>query len=215
MPRCSGILVHQELRDLLDASLMVISRGCSRLTKFEIQGCKNITETGMERFVGMLCWKNDTSIENGIIRDFDVLSMLQSYHVRMSRVVPQSDSFAFPKHTWVGEVVAHLVVVAKRNDYQYASIVGSFSKEWTEACLRARYSLSSICPWTFEIPVNLKFKWLPLWSAGMVSGRCGGLAGRTPFHTCLWELYAIAFWWFLVGCHNLYRPWVQYPGFDK
>lgn len=48
-----------------------------------------------------------------------------------------------------------------------------------------------------------------------MSGRCGGLAGRTPFHTCLWELYAIAFWRFLVGCHNLYRPWVQYPGSDK
>ncbi|XP_042478881.1 F-box/LRR-repeat MAX2 homolog A [Macadamia integrifolia] len=40
--------------DLTDASLIAISRGCPRLSKFELQGCKNITETGMKRFVGML-----------------------------------------------------------------------------------------------------------------------------------------------------------------
>jgi hypothetical protein len=106
-----------------------------------------------------------------------------------------------------------LVVVTKRNDYQNPSIVGSFSKEWTEACLRARYSLSSVCPLDIRDSHESRVQVVTLWSAGAVSGRCGGLA--CPFHTCLWELYAIAFWRFLVGCHNLYRPWVQYPGSDK
>ena len=31
----------------------------------------------------------------------------------------------------------------KRNDYQYASIVESFSQEWTEACLRRRSGSSA------------------------------------------------------------------------
>ncbi|KAL5997862.1 hypothetical protein ACLOJK_008794 [Asimina triloba] len=40
--------------DLTDSSLLAISRGCLRLARFAIQGCKNITEIGMKRFAGML-----------------------------------------------------------------------------------------------------------------------------------------------------------------
>ncbi|XP_077229766.1 RNI-like superfamily protein [Tasmannia lanceolata] len=40
--------------DLTDSSLVAISRGCWRLVKFEIQGCKRITETGMTKFAGIL-----------------------------------------------------------------------------------------------------------------------------------------------------------------
>ncbi|KAJ4980991.1 hypothetical protein NE237_031828 [Protea cynaroides] len=54
---CGGALESLSIKnsaDLTNASLIAISRGCSRLTKFEIQGCNNITETGMKSFVGML-----------------------------------------------------------------------------------------------------------------------------------------------------------------
>ncbi|XP_043702476.1 F-box/LRR-repeat MAX2 homolog A [Telopea speciosissima] len=54
---CGGGLEALSIKnsaDLTDASLIAISRGCPRLAKFELQGCKNITETGMKRFVGML-----------------------------------------------------------------------------------------------------------------------------------------------------------------
>lgn len=40
--------------DLTDFGLHAISRGCQRLTSFAIQGCKNVTELGMTRLVGML-----------------------------------------------------------------------------------------------------------------------------------------------------------------
>ncbi|XP_058100814.1 F-box/LRR-repeat MAX2 homolog A [Magnolia sinica] len=40
--------------DLTDSSLLAISRGCLKLAKFAIHGCKNITEIGMKRFAGML-----------------------------------------------------------------------------------------------------------------------------------------------------------------
>ncbi|KAJ4970717.1 hypothetical protein NE237_003816 [Protea cynaroides] len=55
MQRCSGILVHQELRRPI---------GC-QLDR-HLPGLFEADQTRMKRFVGMLCWKNDTSTENGI-----------------------------------------------------------------------------------------------------------------------------------------------------
>src|SRR2546430_17544316 len=67
-----------------------------------------------------------------------------------------------------------LVVVAKRNDYKYASIVGSFSKEWTEVFgpLFVLYFVGMPRMSIYSIRDSheyMGFKWLPLWSAGAVS----------------------------------------------
>lgn len=40
--------------DLTDSGLIAISLGCPRLTKFEVQGCKRITEMGMTKLVSIL-----------------------------------------------------------------------------------------------------------------------------------------------------------------
>lgn len=42
--------------DLTDMGLIAIARGCSKLVKFEVQGCKNITVRGMRTFVCLLKW---------------------------------------------------------------------------------------------------------------------------------------------------------------
>ncbi|KAJ8626613.1 hypothetical protein MRB53_019920 [Persea americana] len=53
---CGGLvsLSINNSGDLTDSSLHAISRGCQKLTKFAIQGCKNVTELGMTRLTGML-----------------------------------------------------------------------------------------------------------------------------------------------------------------
>ncbi|XP_044496462.1 F-box/LRR-repeat MAX2 homolog A-like [Mangifera indica] len=49
-----GSLSIKNCADLTDSGLIAISLGCSKLTKFEIQGCKRITETGMWNFSHIL-----------------------------------------------------------------------------------------------------------------------------------------------------------------
>ncbi|MCL7033255.1 hypothetical protein MKW94_008082 [Papaver nudicaule] len=53
---CQGLetLCIRNSADLEDDGLMAISRGCQRLVKFEITGCKMVTETGLRNLVGML-----------------------------------------------------------------------------------------------------------------------------------------------------------------
>ncbi|KVH88814.1 F-box/LRR-repeat MAX2 homolog A [Cynara cardunculus var. scolymus] len=50
----------RNVADLTDMGLIAIARGCSKLVKFEIQGCKNITVRGMRTFV---CLLNRTLID--------------------------------------------------------------------------------------------------------------------------------------------------------
>ncbi|KAK9065279.1 hypothetical protein SSX86_016662 [Deinandra increscens subsp. villosa] len=49
-----GSLSIRNAVDLTDLGLIAIARGCSNLTRFEIQGCKNITVQGMRTFVCLL-----------------------------------------------------------------------------------------------------------------------------------------------------------------
>ncbi|XP_038981437.1 F-box/LRR-repeat MAX2 homolog A-like [Phoenix dactylifera] len=51
--------------DLTDASLVAIARGCSRLSKLEIHGCKRVTESGLKKMAGML---RSTLVDIGISR---------------------------------------------------------------------------------------------------------------------------------------------------
>ncbi|XP_010920116.1 F-box protein MAX2 homolog A-like [Elaeis guineensis] len=51
--------------DLTDAGLVAIARGCSRLSKLEIHGCKRVTESGLKKMTGMLRW---TLVDIGISR---------------------------------------------------------------------------------------------------------------------------------------------------
>lgn len=44
----------RNVADLTDMGLIAIARGCSKLSKFEVQGCKNITGRGMRTFVCIL-----------------------------------------------------------------------------------------------------------------------------------------------------------------
>nr|XP_043632012.1 F-box/LRR-repeat MAX2 homolog A [Erigeron canadensis] len=44
----------RNVADLDDMGLIAIARGCSKLVKFEVQGCKNITVKGMRTFVSLL-----------------------------------------------------------------------------------------------------------------------------------------------------------------
>ncbi|XP_071715586.1 F-box protein MAX2 homolog A [Rutidosis leptorrhynchoides] len=44
----------RNVADLNDMGLIAIARGCSKLVKFEVQGCKNITVHGMRTFVCLL-----------------------------------------------------------------------------------------------------------------------------------------------------------------
>lgn len=50
----------RNVADLTDMGLIAIARGCSKLVKFEVQGCKNITVRGMRTFV---CLLNRTLID--------------------------------------------------------------------------------------------------------------------------------------------------------
>lgn len=45
----------RNVADLTDMGLIAIARGCSKISRFEIQGCKNITVRGMRTFVCLLC----------------------------------------------------------------------------------------------------------------------------------------------------------------
>ncbi|XP_004243284.2 F-box/LRR-repeat MAX2 homolog A [Solanum lycopersicum] len=53
---CEGLqsLSIRNVGDLNDMGLIAIGRGCSRLTKFEIQGCKKITMRGMRTLASLL-----------------------------------------------------------------------------------------------------------------------------------------------------------------
>lgn len=53
---CQGLetLCIRNSADLNDSGMMAISRGCQKLVKFEITGCKMVTETGLRNLVGML-----------------------------------------------------------------------------------------------------------------------------------------------------------------
>ncbi|XP_076902381.1 F-box protein MAX2 homolog A-like [Bidens hawaiensis] len=44
----------RNVADLTDMGLIAIARGCSNLSKFEVQGCKNITVRGLRTFVCLL-----------------------------------------------------------------------------------------------------------------------------------------------------------------
>ncbi|KAI3735952.1 hypothetical protein L6452_15479 [Arctium lappa] len=50
----------RNVADLTDMGLIAIARGCTKLVKFEVQGCKNITVRGMRTFV---CLLNRTLID--------------------------------------------------------------------------------------------------------------------------------------------------------
>ena len=54
---CQGLesLSVKNCADLTDMGLINIARGCSRLVKFEVQGCKHITETGLRTMTCLLC----------------------------------------------------------------------------------------------------------------------------------------------------------------
>ncbi|MCD7455578.1 F-box/LRR-repeat MAX2 A [Datura stramonium] len=53
---CQGLqsLSIKNVGDLTDMGLIAIGRGCARLTKFEIQGCKKITMRGMRTLTSLL-----------------------------------------------------------------------------------------------------------------------------------------------------------------
>ncbi|CAK9133226.1 unnamed protein product [Ilex paraguariensis] len=53
---CQGLesLSIRNVGDLTDMGLIAIARGCSRLAKFEVQGCKKITVTGMRTLACLL-----------------------------------------------------------------------------------------------------------------------------------------------------------------
>ncbi|KAF8411056.1 hypothetical protein HHK36_003595 [Tetracentron sinense] len=53
---CKGLvaLSIKNSADFSDSGLMTVSRGCPRLAKFEIQGCKRITESGLRIFACLL-----------------------------------------------------------------------------------------------------------------------------------------------------------------
>ncbi|OVA13622.1 Leucine-rich repeat [Macleaya cordata] len=53
---CKGLetLCIKNSADLTDAGLMAISKGCPRLVKFEVQGCKKITGTGIKNLACIL-----------------------------------------------------------------------------------------------------------------------------------------------------------------
>ncbi|KAI3440808.1 F-box_5 domain-containing protein [Psidium guajava] len=55
---CQGLtsLSIKNAVDLTDMGLIEIARGCSKLRKFEIQGCKNVTWKGMRLFASLLRW---------------------------------------------------------------------------------------------------------------------------------------------------------------
>lgn len=51
--------------DLTDGSLLAIARGCSRLSRLEIHGCKRVTKSGLRKMAGML---RSTLVDIGISR---------------------------------------------------------------------------------------------------------------------------------------------------
>ncbi|KMZ75231.1 More axillary branches 2 [Zostera marina] len=62
---CGGLtsLSIKNSADLTDAGLVTIARGCSRLSKFEIQGCRMVTVPGFRKLASML---RSTLVEVGI-----------------------------------------------------------------------------------------------------------------------------------------------------
>ncbi|KAI3515619.1 hypothetical protein L1887_14520 [Cichorium endivia] len=75
----------RNVADLNDMGLIAIARGCSDLTKFEVQGCKNITVRGMRTFVSLL---NRTLIDVKIscCKNLGAVSSLKSLEPIQDRI---------------------------------------------------------------------------------------------------------------------------------
>nr|DAD24910.1 TPA_asm: hypothetical protein HUJ06_026374 [Nelumbo nucifera] len=76
---CSGLesLSIKNTGDLTDSGLLAISRGCPKLAKFEVQGCNNITETGMRNLAGMLR-KTLVDVNISCCKNLDAASSLRA-----------------------------------------------------------------------------------------------------------------------------------------
>lgn len=84
---CGGLvsLSINNSGDLTDSSLHAISRGCQKLTKFAIQGCKNVTELGMRRLTGMLR-KTLVDVSISCCRQLDAAATLRALEPIRDRI---------------------------------------------------------------------------------------------------------------------------------
>nr|DAD21210.1 TPA_asm: hypothetical protein HUJ06_022673 [Nelumbo nucifera] len=71
--------------DLTDSGLIAISRGCQRLARFEVQGCKSITETGVRTFA---CLLRQTLVDVSIscCKNLDATSSLRALEPIRDRI---------------------------------------------------------------------------------------------------------------------------------
>lgn len=75
----------RNVADLTDMGLIAIARGCSNLSKFEIQGCKNITVRGMRTFVSLLS-RTLTEVKISYCRNLGAKSSLKALEPIQDRI---------------------------------------------------------------------------------------------------------------------------------
>nr|GEU90494.1 F-box protein MAX2 [Tanacetum cinerariifolium] len=68
----------RNVADLTDMDLIAIARGCSKMSKFEVQGCKKITGRGIRTFV---CILSRTLVEVKISCCVNLARLLQECHM--------------------------------------------------------------------------------------------------------------------------------------
>ncbi|KAI3795180.1 hypothetical protein L1987_37829 [Smallanthus sonchifolius] len=75
----------RNVADLTDMGLIAIARGCSNLSKFEIQGCKNITVRGMRTFVCLLS-RTLTQVKISCCKNLGARSSLKALEPIQNRI---------------------------------------------------------------------------------------------------------------------------------
>ncbi|GLT93988.1 hypothetical protein SLE2022_117520 [Rubroshorea leprosula] len=84
---CAGLeeLSIKNCADLTDMGLIAIGRGCCKLTKFEVEGCKRITEKGM-RTMASLLRKTLVQVKISCCKNLDVAASLRSLEPICDRI---------------------------------------------------------------------------------------------------------------------------------
>lgn len=100
--------------------------------------------------------------------------------------------------------ISKLILVNKRQDFQYKSIVtpavfsekaSAFFEDYTNSVieLAERY-----IPKAFDIPMKIEFRWLPTWTASSVRTKGNplwkGIQVDNPFLRMIWDIYALSLW---------------------
>lgn len=98
--------------------------------------------------------------------------------------------------------LSKLILVGKKMNYQYKSIVSPPTSLPADLIVDIREKAVEFAeryiPFCFQIPMNLGFKWLPMWSASAVRLKGNPLNLNIklddPFNRSLWDLFTLSLW---------------------